>query len=63
MGTGNTLNGQSGMYANVSTMATTATLPFRIIRLFSDQGVGPGTEAGAYNKIVVQANIYQETGI
>lgn len=63
MGTGSTLTGMSGMYLNVSTAATTATLPFRIIRLLSDSGVGSGTEAGAYNRVVVQANIYQETGI
>lgn len=63
MGTGSTLTGMSGMYLDTGTLGTTATLPFRILRLFSDVGVGNGTEAGAYNRAIVQANIYQETGI
>lgn len=63
MGTGSTLTGMSGMYLDTGTLGTTATLPFRILRLFSDVGVGNGSEAGAYNRVLVQANIYQETGI
>lgn len=63
MGTGSTLTGMSGMYLDVSTVNTTATLPFRILGLYSDVGVGNGSEAGAYNRAIVQANIYQETGI
>lgn len=63
MGTGSTLTGMSGMYINTATLGTTATLPFRILRLYSDVGVGAGSEAGAYNRAIVQANIYQETGI
>lgn len=63
MGTGSTLTGMSGMYLDVSTVAATATLPFRILGLYSDVGVGNGSEAGAYNRAIVQANIYQETGI
>lgn len=63
MGTGDTNTGMSGMYLNVSTAAVTATLPFRIIRLLSDSNVGNGTQSGAYNRVVVQANIMQETGI
>jgi hypothetical protein len=63
MGTGDTNTGMSGMYLNVSTAAATATLPFRILGLAADTAVGPGTQSGAYNRVVVQANIYQETGI
>ena len=65
IGTGSTLSGMSGCYLDQHVQGTTATLPFRIIDLWSNytNGAGPGTAASAYNWIVVQANIYQETGI
>ena len=63
MGTGSTLTGMSAMYVDTGTLGTTATLPFRILGLYSDVGVGNGSEAGAYNRILVQANIMQESGI
>lgn len=64
MGTGSTTTGQSGMFLDTGNLATTATKPFRIIGLYADIAPGAkGTEAGAYNKVIVQANIYQETGI
>ncbi len=63
MGTGSTLTGMSAMYLDTGTLGTTATLPFRILGLYSDVGVGNGSESGAYNRVLVQANIYQETGI
>lgn len=60
MGTGNTLSGQSGAYLDINTFGTTATLPFRIVALYD----GPGNDnTSAYNLVIVQANIYQETGI
>jgi len=42
IGTGTPLSGQSGAYVDGATIATTATLPFRIIDLFSNYGA-PGT--------------------
>ena len=66
IGTGSTLSGQSGAYLDQNILGTTATLPFRIVDLWSNytNSAGPGADATtAYNWIVVQANIYQETGI
>lgn len=71
LGTGNTLNGQSGAYINSATLNDTATLPFRIKSLyggaFGAGGVGgiqpgstgpySGSATGAYNWVVVQANV------
>ena len=62
MGTGNTLNGRSGAYLYISTAATTATLPFRLIGLY--HGVGNGSDATtANNWVIVSANTLQTTGI
>jgi hypothetical protein len=65
MGTGSTTSGMSAMVLDVvSGASATATLPFRLVRLLADVAPNaPGTEAGAYNQVVVQANIYQETGL
>ena len=65
IGTGSTQSGMSGAYLDQNVQGTTATLPFRIVDLWSNYttGAGPGTAASAYNWVVVQANIYQETGI
>lgn len=65
IGTGSTLSGMSGAYLDQYLTGTTATVPFRIVDLWSNytNGAGPGTAASAYNWLVVQANIYQETGI
>lgn len=71
LGTGSAYNGQSGAYLNVSTAATTATLPFRIIGLAgAAQGAGGlgivqpsstnpygGSATGAYNWVLVRANV------
>lgn len=54
-GTVNTTTGNSGMYLNSST-ATTATFPLRIISLVTEPSGAPGTEAGAYNWVVVEFN-------
>jgi hypothetical protein len=62
LGSGNTNNGLSTAYLDINTFGTTATLPFRIVDVW--RGVGNGSDAtSAYNLVVVQANIYQETGI
>lgn len=62
LGTGSTASGMSGAYLDINTFGTTATLPFRIVDLFP--GAGNGSDAASANNVViVQANIYQETGI
>ena len=40
IGTGNTRNGISGATLDQSSINTTTTLPFRIVQLYSDRGVG-----------------------
>lgn len=56
VGTGSTVTGLSGSYVDVSTGAATATLPLRLVHLWSDIAVGQGTQAGAYNWGVFQVN-------
>lgn len=56
IGTGNTATGISGAYLNTSTLGTTNTLPFRVVSLVQDPPGSPGTEAGAYNRVVVAFN-------
>lgn len=77
LGTGNTLTGQSGAYLDVSTINTTATLPFRIMGLAGGSlgagGMGiiqpsstnpyGGSATGAYNWVIVAANNTGSTGI
>ena len=56
-GTGNTANGISGAYVDISvTPTTTNTLPFRIVSLVTSPPGAAGTEAGAYNYVVVAFN-------
>jgi hypothetical protein len=56
-GTGNTANGISGAYIDISvTPATTNTLPFRVVKLVLDPPGSPGTQAGANNYVVVAFN-------
>ena len=60
------MSGMSGAYLDQNVQGTTATLPFRIVDLWGNYTnlAGPGSDiASAYDWIVVQANIYQETGI
>lgn len=62
LGTGSELSGASGAYLDINTFNTTATLPFRIVEIWD--GYGNGSDASsAFNKVVVTANIYGETGI
>lgn len=66
VGTGSTVTGRSGAVLDISTGATTATLPFRLVGLVGAGGngsVGPGTEAGAYNWAIVVANVNGATGL
>ena len=56
IGTGNTSTGISGAYVDIANAAVTATLPFRIVGLVVDPPGSPGTEAGAYNRVVVAFN-------
>jgi hypothetical protein len=54
-GAGTAANGISGSYLDVSTLNTTATLPFRVVSLLAGPSLN-GTEAGAYNIAVVAFN-------
>lgn len=75
MGTGSTITGFSGAYIDLYTATTTATLPFRIIGLWSGGiysptptspygGTGNGSDTTtAYNYVIVVANNIQATGI
>jgi hypothetical protein len=54
IGSGNTTTGISGAYA--SGAANTATLPFRIVGLLTQPPGSPGTDTGAYNRIIVAFN-------
>lgn len=71
LGTGSTLSGKSGAYLDTGTLGVTATLPFRIKGLYGGlpgvggvQGIQPGdtgpysgSATGAYNWVLVQANV------
>lgn len=56
IGSGNTASGLSGAFADVTTAAVTTTLPFRVVGLVTQPPGSAGTEAGAYNRIVVAFN-------
>jgi hypothetical protein len=56
IGTGNSASGLSGASVDMSTVNTTNTLPFRIVGLDVDPPGAPGTEAGAYNLVIVAFN-------
>ena len=57
VGTPSTVTGQSTSYIDVSTLNTTATLPFRLVALASNLMKGNGTQAGAYNLGIFVANV------
>jgi hypothetical protein len=74
--TGSTVTGFSGAFINLSSTATTATLPLRIVDLWvnrmgniqSSTGTTgsqlfPGTLSGGFNWVVVAANTYGTTGV
>ena len=54
IGTGSTTTGISGAFATGA--AVTATLPFRIVGLLTQPPGSPGTDTGAYNRIIVAFN-------
>lgn len=57
VGTGNTATGISGMTVNVDTLATTATLPFRIVGLVQNPPGADGTDiTSEYNQVIVAFN-------
>lgn len=62
LGTGDTNTGMSGAYLDINTFNTTATLPFRIIGIYDGPNYS-NDPTSANNWVIVQANIYQETGI
>jgi len=56
-GTGNTANGVSGAYLDITvTPTTTNTLPFRVVSLVVDPPGVNGTQSGAYNYAIVAFN-------
>ena len=55
IGSGNTSSGISAAYIS-GIGPTTATLPFRIISLVTQPPGSAGTEAGAYNRVIVAFN-------
>jgi hypothetical protein len=56
IGTGNAASGLSGAFADVTTADVTTTLPFRVVGLVTNPPGSAGTEAGAYNRIIVAFN-------
>jgi hypothetical protein len=56
IGSGNTANGISAAYLDVTTGAATATLAFRVVGLVTEPPGSNGTEAGAYNYVIVAFN-------
>ena len=55
-GSGNTANGISAATVDVTTADTTTTLPFRVVGLVTQPPGSAGTEAGAYNYVIVGFN-------
>jgi len=57
VGSGNTATGISGMTVNVATLATTVTLPFRVVGLIQNPPGANGTDiASEYNRVIVAFN-------
>lgn len=56
IGSGNTATGISAALVNMSTAGTDATQPFRILSLVTQPPGSNGTEAGAYNYVIVGFN-------
>ena len=56
IGTGNTMSGISGASLDQTTLATTSTLPFRVVSIVTEPPGAPGTAAGAYNYVIVSFN-------
>jgi hypothetical protein len=56
IGTGNANNGLSGAFIDVANAAVTTTFPFRVVGLVTEPPGSAGTEAGAYNRVIVAFN-------
>lgn len=59
VGTGNNTTGISGAMVDPATLGTTATLPFRIVSLFSDvtaPGVNGSDNTSSFNQVIVAFN-------
>jgi hypothetical protein len=56
IGSGNTANGISAALVNMNTAGTNDTQPFRILSLVTNPPGSNGTEAGAYNYVIVGFN-------
>jgi hypothetical protein len=56
IGSGNTSTGISAALVNMSTAGVDATQPFRILSLVTQPPGANGTEAGAYNYVIVSFN-------
>lgn len=67
LGTGSTVGGCfSGATIDYGTLGTAATLPFRIVGLYSDiaaDGVNGSDDSSSYNWAIVAANVSGSTGI
>ena len=55
-GSGNTANGISAAFLDVTTANTTSTLPFRVVALVTEPPGSAGTASGAFNYVVVGFN-------
>lgn len=55
-GAGNTNNGLSTTFLNIATAGLDATQPFRIVSLVTQPPGSNGTDAGAYNYVIVAFN-------
>jgi len=56
IGSGNTANGISAAFLDVTSAATTNTLAFRVVGLVTEPPGSAGTESGAYNYVIVGFN-------
>jgi len=56
IGSGNTMSGISAAFLDQGSLATTSTLPFRVVGLVTEPPGAPGTAAGAYNYAIVSFN-------
>lgn len=56
IGSGNSASGLSGAFVDVTTADVTTTLPFRVVGLVTQPPGSAGTEAGAYNRVIVAFN-------
>lgn len=66
IGTGNDTTGLSGAALDSSSAATTGTLPFSMVGLWSERvpsGTDGADDTASYNRVIVRANVQQTVGI